>query len=67
MIIIRIDSGSDPNPSTNSGEITYNINGLDKHILTASGLGINVHSWNQPDVINIGLIGNNEGYVCAKL
>jgi hypothetical protein len=41
---IRIDSGSDPTPGTNSGKITYNINGSDKHIMTATGLGINITS-----------------------
>ena len=40
-VLIRLDSGSDPTPGANSGKITYNINGLDKHIMTSSGLGIN--------------------------
>ncbi len=40
-IIIRLDRDSDPNPSKISGKITYNINGLDTHIMTAAGLGIN--------------------------
>ena len=41
-VVIRLDSGGNPTPGTNSGKITYNINGLDKHIMTSSGLGINV-------------------------
>ncbi len=41
-ILIRLDSGGNPTPGTNSGEKTYNINGFDKHIMTSSGLGINV-------------------------
>jgi len=40
-VLIRLDSGGDPTPSTNSGKITYNINGLDRHIMTATGLSIN--------------------------
>ena len=43
-VLIRIDSGGDPTPGTNSGKITYNINGSDKHIMTATGLGINITS-----------------------
>ncbi len=33
-----------PTPGTNSGKITYNINGLDKHILPSTDLGINITS-----------------------
>jgi hypothetical protein len=40
-VLIRLDSGGDPTPGTNSGKITYNINGLDRHIMTATGLCIN--------------------------
>jgi hypothetical protein len=41
-VIKRLQSSSDPTQRTNSGEIAYNINGLDKHIMTAVGLGINM-------------------------
>jgi hypothetical protein len=36
-VIIRLDSGGDPFPGSNSGKITYNINGSDKHIMNATG------------------------------
>ncbi len=32
-VSIRLDSGCDPFPGSNSGKITYNINGLDKHVM----------------------------------
>ena len=34
-VVIRLDSGGNPTPGTNSGKITYNINGSDKHIMTS--------------------------------
>ncbi len=37
-------SGGDPFPGSNSGKITYNINGSDRHIMTSTGLGINTTS-----------------------
>ncbi len=43
-VIIRLDSGGDPNPGSNSGKIKYNRNGSDRHIMTATGLGINTTS-----------------------
>ncbi len=43
-VLIRLDSSGNPTPGTNSGKIIYNINGLDKHIMTSSGLGINITS-----------------------
>jgi hypothetical protein len=43
-VLIRLDSRGDPSPGTNSGKIIYSINGLDKHIMTATGLGINIAS-----------------------
>jgi hypothetical protein len=43
-VLIRLDSGGDPTPGANSGKIIYNINGSDKHIMTSSGLGINITS-----------------------
>ncbi len=41
-VLIRLDSGGDPTPRTYSGNITYNIHGLEQHIMTATGLGINI-------------------------
>jgi hypothetical protein len=38
---MRMDSGGDPTPGANSGTITYNINGSDKHIINGSSFGIN--------------------------
>jgi hypothetical protein len=43
-VLIRLDSGGDPFPGSNSGTITYNINGLDKHKMTATGFSINTIS-----------------------
>ncbi len=43
-VFIRLDSGGDSYPGSNSGIITYNINGFDEHIITATGLGINITS-----------------------
>jgi hypothetical protein len=40
-VLIRLDSGGDPNPGSNTGKIIYNINGSDRHIMAATGLGIN--------------------------
>ena len=35
-VLIRLDSGGDPTPGENSGKMIYNINGLDKHIMTST-------------------------------
>ncbi len=45
-VLIRLDSGGNPipGPNSNSGKIIYNLNGSDKHIMTSSGLGININS-----------------------
>jgi hypothetical protein len=43
-ILIRVDSGGNPTPRTNTGTITYNINESDRHIMTSTGLGINIAS-----------------------
>ena len=43
-VLIRLDSGGNPTPGTNTGTIIYNINGSDRHIMTATGLGINTTS-----------------------
>ncbi len=43
-VLIRLDSGGDPYPGSNSGKIIYNINGSDRHIMTSTGLGINTIS-----------------------
>ncbi len=42
-VIIRLDSGGDPYPGYNSGNITY-INGSDRHIMTSTRLCINITS-----------------------
>ena len=36
-VLISLDSGGDPTPGENSGKMIYNINGLDKHIMTSTG------------------------------
>jgi hypothetical protein len=43
-VLIRLDSGGDPSPGSNSRKIMYNINGSDRHIMTSTGLGINTTS-----------------------
>ncbi len=40
-VIVRLDSDGDSYPCSNSGKITYNINGFDKHMMSATGLSIN--------------------------
>ncbi len=39
-LIIRLDSGGYPYRCSNSGKITYNINGSDRYIMASTGLGI---------------------------
>ncbi len=60
-VLIRLDSGGNPipGPNSNSGKIIYNINGSDKHIMTSSGLGINITS---PGIfaLNVKCIRNNK-------
>ena len=40
-VLIRIHSGGDPTPGANTGTVLYNINGTDRHIITATSFGIN--------------------------
>jgi hypothetical protein len=40
-VLIRLDSGGDLYPGSNSGRITYNINSFDKHMMSAAGFSIN--------------------------
>jgi hypothetical protein len=43
-VIIRLDSGGDPYPGSNSGKMTYNINGSDRYIMTSTRLDTNTTS-----------------------
>ncbi len=54
-VLIRLDSGGDPSFGVNSGTIIYNINGLDKHIMNAAGLGINTTS---PAILALNVSGD---------
>jgi hypothetical protein len=57
-VLIRFDSGGSPisGPNSNSGEIIYNIIGSDKHIMTSSGLGINITS---PGIFTLNVNGDS--------
>ncbi len=57
-VLIRLDSGDNPipGPNSNSGKIIYNINGSDKHIVTSSGLGINITS---PGIFALNVYGDS--------
>ena len=54
-VSIRLDNGGDPTPGSNSGKITFTINGIDKNTMTSSGLGINVTS---PGIFALNVSGN---------
>jgi hypothetical protein len=64
-VLIRIDSGGDPTPGANTGTITYNINGGDRHKMTNTSFGINTGSNNprcQLEVAGIANIHDNNPY-----
>ncbi len=54
-VIIRLDSGSNPYPGSNSGKITYNTIGSDRHIMTSTGLCINTTS---PGIFTLNVSGD---------
>jgi hypothetical protein len=54
-VIIRLDSSGDHHPGSNSGKITYNINGSDRHKMTSTGLAINTTS---PGIFALNVIGD---------
>ncbi len=56
--IMRLDSGSDPYPGSNSGKKTYNTNGSDRHKMTSTGLCINTTS---PGIFAFNISGDTLG------
>ena len=54
-VLIRIDSGGDPTAGVNTGTIIYNMNGTDRHIITATSFGINTIT---PEACALNMSGN---------
>jgi hypothetical protein len=62
-VLIRIDSGGDPTVGANQGTILFNINGSDRHLISAATLNINTitSNGNALNVVGTAAISGNVG------
>jgi hypothetical protein len=62
-VLIRIDSGGDPTVGANQGTILFNINGSDRHLISAATFNINTitSNGNALNVVGTAAISGNVG------